>query len=129
MKKFLSDVISFNGLIKTFALIAFFLFAVGVNKIADSIDRLSRSVEGIDSRYVSLKVSFDEELEKEFRNTLLSQQAWYDTGSKWDGKGKKSSKIIIDPKDNLSVNSKTVGKCEVEDERDIFSPCYQFTRY
>ena len=129
MKKILSDFISFNGLIKTFALIAFFLFAVGVNKIADSIDSLSRSVEGIDSRYVSLKVSFDEELEKEFRNTLLSQQAWYDTGSKWDGKGKKSSKIIIDPKDNLSVNSKTVGKCEVEDERDIFSPCYQSTRY
>ena len=127
MKKFLSDVISFNGLIKTFALIAFFLFAVGVNKIADSIDSLSRSVN--DSRYVSLEVSFDEELEKEFRNTLLSQQAWYDTGSKWDGKGKKSSKIIIDPKDNLSVNSKTVGKCEVEDERDIFSPCYQSTRY
>ena len=129
MKKILSDFISFNGLIKTFALIAFFLFAVGVNKIADSIDSLSRSVEGIDSRYVSLKVSFDEELEKEFRNTLLSQQAWYDTGSKWDGKGNKSSKIIIDPKDNLSVNSKTVGKCEVEDERDIFSPCYQSTRY
>ena len=129
MKKILSDFISFNGLIKTFALIAFFLFAVGVNKIADSIDSLSRSVEGIDSRYVSLKVSFDEELEKEFRNTLLSQQAWYDTGSKWDGKGKKSSKIIIDPKDNLSVNSKTVGKCELDDERDIFSPCYQSSRY
>ena len=127
MKKILSDFISFNGLIKTFALIAFFLFAVGVNKIADSIDSLSRSV--YDSRFVSLEVSFDEELEKEFRNTLLSQQAWYDTGSKWDGKGKKSSKIIIDPKDNLSVNSKTVGKCEVEDERDIFSPCYQSTRY
>ena len=127
MKKILSDFISFNGLIKTFALIAFFLFAVGVNKIADSIDSLSRSVK--DSRYVSLEVSFDEELEKEFRNTLLSQQAWYDTGSKWDGKGKKSSKIIINPIDNLSVNSKTVGKCEVEDERDIFSPCYQSTRY
>ena len=127
MKKILSDFISFNGLIKTFALIAFFLFAVGVNKIADSIDSLSRSVK--DSRYVSLEVSFDEELEKEFRNTLLSQQAWYDTGSKWDGKGNKSSKIIITPKDNLSVNSKTVGKCEVEDERDIFSPCYQSTRY
>ena len=127
MKKILSDFISFNGLIKTFALIAFFLFAVGVNKIADSIDSLSRSVE--DSRYVSLEVSFDEELEKEFRNTLLSQQAWYDTGSKWDGKGNKSSKIIITPKDNLSVNSKTVGKCEVEDERDIFSPCFQSTRY
>ena len=134
MKKFLSDVISFNGLIKTFALIAFFLFAVGVNKIADSIDSLSRSVN--DSRYVSLEVSFDEELEKEFRNTLLSQQAWYDTGSKWDGKGKKSNKIIdpydlgaLNPKDNLSVNSKTVGKCEVEDERDIFSPCYQSSRY
>ena len=127
MKKILSDFISFNGLIKTFALIAFFLFAVGVNKIADSIDSLSRSVN--DSRYVSLEVSFDEELEKEFRNTLLSQQAWYDTGSKWDGKGNKSSKIIITPKDNLSVNSKTVGKCEVEDERDIFSPCYQSTRY
>ena len=131
MKKILSDFISFNGLIKTFALIAFFLFAVGVNKIADSIDSLSRSVE--DSRYVSLEVSFDEELEKEFRNTLLSQQAWYDTGSKWDGKGKKYNNKIINPydlaKDNISVNSKTVGKCELDDELDIFSPCYKSTRY
>lgn len=132
MKKILSDFISFNGLIKTFALIAFFLFAVGVNKIAGSIDSLSRSVKGIDSMYVSLQVSFDEKLEKEFRNTLLSQQAWYDTGSKWDGKGKKYNKIINPydlAKDNISVNSKTVGKCELDDELDIFSPCYKSTRY